>query len=66
MELEGLIRCRKSLEDKAVVVESLTTDRHPSITNYMRSKWPGVQHYFDTWHIAKGNELVMRFYYELI
>ena len=54
MELVGLKRYRKELEDRGVTVKSLTTDRHIQITAYMKKEWSTVKHYFDRWHIAKG------------
>ena len=35
-------------------VKDLVTDRHPSITKYMREKKPDIQHYNDIWHVAKS------------
>ena len=54
MELEGLKRCRKFLEDNDVPVTQLTTDRHASVKAYMKNSWKSVKHYFDTWHFTKG------------
>ena len=54
MELEGFARCQKDLEDDGIDVLSITTDRHLSITKYMREKLKQVKHYYDTWHISKG------------
>lgn len=57
MELEGLKRCRQTVERKGLDVASLTTDRHMQITPYMRKEWSTVRHQFDCWHIAKGTIL---------
>ena len=54
METEGLIRCHKLLEDHGVPVATVTTDRHATVAAFIRDEWPGVKHYFDTWHIVKG------------
>lgn len=53
MELEGLKRCLKRLEDLEVDIKSLVTDRHSGIAKYMQSR-PEIQHYFDIWHCAKS------------
>lgn len=54
MELEGLDRCRKQLDQAKVLVSDLTTDRHTSVKKYMDTKWTDVKHHFDIWHISKG------------
>lgn len=54
MELEGFLRCRQSLEERELECGSITTDRHISITAYIKKKWPEIEHKFDTWHIGKG------------
>lgn len=48
MELEGLKRCRKQLEDFGINVKSLTTDRHVTVQAWMRKEWPSIAHYYDT------------------
>ena len=58
MELEGLIRCQTALQDHAVPVEAVTTDRHAGIASFIREEWSDIHHYFDTWHIAKGEFFV--------
>ena len=62
MELEGLKRCRKYLEDKKLTVAELTTDRHTGVINYLHKEWPEVRHYFDTWHVAKSKLLRIFFF----
>ena len=54
MEKEGLIRCLEELEENNIKVETLITDRHPSIKKHMRENNPEAKHYFDVWHMAKG------------
>lgn len=54
MELEGLKRCRDQLTTNGLVVDELITDRHASVSKYVREQWPEVTHNFDVWHIAKG------------
>ena len=41
MELEGLKRCFKTLDENNIKVESLTTDRHPSVQKFLRISKPG-------------------------
>ena len=54
MELEGLKRCKKSMDERNLKVSELTTDRHTSVVKYLAQKWGEVRHFFDTWHIAKS------------
>ena len=54
MELEGLKRCQAYMSRNNVQVSELTTDRHISINAYVKREWKDVEHYFDTWHLAKG------------
>ncbi|XP_077548979.1 uncharacterized protein LOC144162359 isoform X1 [Haemaphysalis longicornis] len=55
MGKEGLKRCLEKLDASGVMVHSLTTDRHPSIRRCCTLERPGMRHYFDIWHIAKGS-----------
>lgn len=54
MELEGLKRCMADVQDTGYTIATITTDRHISITPYLRDEWPEIIHHFDCWHIAKG------------
>ena len=54
MELLGLKRSLTFMDDNNVQIDSFTTDRHPSIKKYMRDNRPGIKHWFDVWHVAKG------------
>lgn len=57
MELEGLKRSLNFLLNKAKLdIASLTTDRHSSVRKYMKSL-NNIKHYFDVWHVVKGNQL---------
>ncbi|KAH9374581.1 hypothetical protein HPB48_009683 [Haemaphysalis longicornis] len=60
MEKEGLKRWLEKLDATGVMMQSLTTDRHPSIRRYWRLERPGMRHYFDIWHIAKGVKKKLR------
>lgn len=55
MEKEGLIRCLKALADRGVYASSFVTDQHPSITKMMADEFPEVRHFYDGWHVVKGN-----------
>ena len=55
MEKEGLVRVLKFLEDHGLQVEVLVTDRHTQISKWMRENCFEIKHYFDVWHVAKGN-----------
>lgn len=58
MELEGLKRSLEWLiEDNGLAVSHLITDRHSSVKKFMRDEKPGIQHWFDVWHVAKGNKI---------
>lgn len=54
MEKEGLIRCLKALDEEGVVVDVLVTDQHLSIAKMMREEIPSIRHYYDAWHVVKG------------
>ncbi|XP_064632070.1 uncharacterized protein LOC135490670 isoform X2 [Lineus longissimus] len=57
MDLEGLKRSMALLvTEKKLAIAEMVTDRHSQIKKYLRDKWPGVQHWFDCWHIAKGSK----------
>jgi hypothetical protein len=55
MELEGFKRAHAVLSDHSVAVKSVTTDRHRGVGVYMREEWKDAKHFYDTWHISKGN-----------
>ena len=54
MEVEGLQRCFRTLDNNRIETESLTTDRHRSVQKYMRENRPLVKHFYDVWHMAKS------------
>lgn len=55
MELEGLKRGLKFLHEEGIEVTDLVTDRHSQVKKYMRVEHPSINHWFDVWHVAKGN-----------
>ena len=54
MELEGLKHCFQKLDDNNIEVDTLVTDRHPSVQKYMKTMRPLIKHCYDCWHIAKS------------
>ena len=61
MEKEGLIRSVGLLGDAGLAIESFVTDRHPQIKKYVREEMKDTTHYFDVWHVAKGNLVLTEF-----
>ena len=55
MEKEGLQHCLNFLKEHDLDVEVLVTDRHKQINKWLREKHSDVKHYYDVWHVAKGN-----------
>lgn len=54
MEKEGLHRVLNFTKERGLNVGVLVTDRHQQITKMMREQHPDIKHYFDVWHVAKG------------
>ena len=54
MEKEGLDRALKFLKDSGVPVGVLVTDRHTQINKWLKESHEEMKHYFDVWHVAKG------------
>ena len=59
MEKEGLLRVLKFLQQEKLTIEVLVTDRHRQINKWLRETYPSITHYYDVWHVAKGEELVI-------
>lgn len=55
MEKQGLKQALSNLNDCDVHVDILVTDRHAQIKKFIREEHQEIKHYFDVWHIAKGN-----------
>ena len=55
MEKEGLQHCLNFLKEHDLNVEVLVTDRHKHINKCLREKHSDVKHYYDVWHVTKGN-----------
>lgn len=54
MEIEGLQRVLKFMDEHKLTVDTLVTDRHSQINKWLREAYPSITHYFDIWHVAKG------------
>ena len=55
MELEGLKRGLERIAEEQLEISHLITDRHSQIKKYMRETHQTITHWFDCWHVAKGN-----------
>lgn len=56
MEKEGLSRVLDFLQkERKIHVEVLVTDRHRQINKWLREEHGEITHYYDVWHVAKGN-----------
>ena len=62
MEKEGLERVLLFLKQQGLTVEVLVTDRHKQINKWVRESYPAITHYYDVWHVAKGNESHQSYY----
>ncbi|XP_071377166.1 uncharacterized protein [Centroberyx affinis] len=60
MEKEGLIRSLSFLEASGVTIKTMVTDRHPQIQKYLREQKPEIRHFYDVWHVAKGEEVAAK------
>jgi len=63
MEFEGHKRSLLYLLATGMIIQQYITDRHTSITKWMREECPKIckalgkpiiSHFFDLWHIAKS------------
>lgn len=54
MELEGFIRGIKVLNDYDLHVDTLVTDRHRQLGNWVRENLQESNHRYDVWHMAKS------------
>ena len=54
MENEGLRRALEFLTEHEISIAALVMDRHMQINKWIREHHPGIKHFFDTWHVAKG------------
>ena len=57
MELEGLKRALDYIDSCGLAVSEIVTDRHVQVKKYMNDKQADKDHYFDVWHVAKGEKL---------
>lgn len=56
MEKEGLRRSLDLLEESGINLDCIVTDRHPQIQKFLKDR--KINHYYDVWHMAKGNACV--------
>ncbi|KAL3198362.1 hypothetical protein MRX96_014190 [Rhipicephalus microplus] len=54
MELEGLKRALKGLDERKVCVHELVTDQHVQERKHMEQHRPNIPHFIDAWNVAKG------------
>ena len=54
MELEGLVRSVKAIQDAELEIGEIITDRHKQTTPWIKKNLPNARHYFDIWHVSKG------------
>uniref|UniRef100_A0A914Y8S0 MULE transposase domain-containing protein n=1 Tax=Panagrolaimus superbus TaxID=310955 RepID=A0A914Y8S0_9BILA len=54
MEIEGVRRIMKEMENNGVHVDRATTDRNTGVIALFREEFPKTQHKNDTWHMVKG------------
>lgn len=55
IEQEGLVRSLAVMAESGVSVSALVTDQHAGITKMMREKYPDIEHWYDDWHVVKGD-----------
>lgn len=55
MEHEGLVRAFGVITDAGLHIAEVITDRHKQNAAWIRGSLPDTCHYFDIWHVAKGN-----------
>lgn len=57
MEYLAFQRCMDHVQKKQILLDSLITDRHNSISKHMRKNLKEVKHYFDLWHLKKSKKI---------
>jgi len=75
MELLGVKRAFAHLLATDMVIKSFISDRHGSITKWMKTEFPiqcrslgksVINHFFDLWHVAKSKINKYYFIYEIL
>ncbi|KAG0444200.1 hypothetical protein HPB47_014056 [Ixodes persulcatus] len=56
MEKKGLLKQLEFFKEKGIKIRSLVTDRHPATRKHMETHEPGIDHFFDIWHISKSKQ----------
>ncbi|KAM7428204.1 hypothetical protein ABFA07_020777 [Porites harrisoni] len=54
MELKGCQDCFAFLKAAGLTIALFVSDRHRSITKWIREQQPATKHFFDIWHVAKS------------
>lgn len=55
MEKRGLERAVDWVKNNDLEIGTIVTDRHLQIQKWIRENLPETTHYYDVWHVAKGN-----------
>lgn len=59
MELKGLKRALEYIDGCDLSVSEVVTDRHIQVKKYMAEKQTEKEHFFDVWHLAKGENFFL-------
>ena len=54
MELDGAKRCFNFLSQAGLKISIFISDRHISISKWIRETQVGTSHFHDLWHVSKG------------
>lgn len=61
MEYLAFQRCMDHVEKEEILLDSLITDRHNSISKHMRENMKEVKHYFYLWHLRKSKKIKVQY-----
>ena len=56
MELKGTQDSFAFLKAAGLVIAVFISNRHHSITKWIREQEPATSHFFDIWHVAKSRD----------
>ena len=59
MEHEALVRAVGCINNAGLKISQIITDRHKQNEAWIRRNMPDTSHYFDIWHVSKGNGSIM-------
>ena len=57
MEAMGMRHCLDLLLSEGIEPDALITDGHIQITSIMAKDYPQIHHYYDCWHVIKGQRI---------